>query len=129
MKPLLHNSLLLALLPLLFAPVMPALASDNAGVTAIIQRGEQWEAAIRSGDAAAVAALYAEDGRLLPPGSDFVTGHEAITFYFQAFLAAGVREIRTELVAKSEPRDRPALSDQQDRAIRLVEFRRRRTGR
>jgi ketosteroid isomerase-like protein len=41
-----------------------------------------WEAAYNEKNAAAVAAIYSEDGQLLPPGSAFVNGRAAIQEYW-----------------------------------------------
>jgi uncharacterized protein (TIGR02246 family) len=48
-------------------------------------------AAVRNGDAAAAAALYTEDGTLLPPNSDFITGRENIQTFFQAVIDGGLK--------------------------------------
>jgi uncharacterized protein (TIGR02246 family) len=48
-------------------------------------------AAVRNGDAAAAAALYTEDGKLLPTHADFVTGHGAIQGFFQAVIDGGLK--------------------------------------
>ena len=55
---------------------------------------QQFAADIDRGDAAAAAALYTEDARLLPPNSDAVVGREAIQAFFQqSLIDAGVRDI------------------------------------
>ncbi len=46
------------------------------------------------GDGAAVAELYTEDARLLPPGSDPVDGRAAIATFWQAVIDSGVAEAR-----------------------------------
>lgn len=52
----------------------------------------------KSGDAASLAALYTEDGQVLPPNSDFVTGHEAIQAFWQALMDMGIREAKLEIL-------------------------------
>lgn len=52
---------------------------------AIEARAVEWAEAVNAGDFAAVAALYAEDAIVLPPGSDAVEGRAAI----QEMMAAG----------------------------------------
>src|SRR5262245_20439945 len=42
-----------------------------------------WEAAFNKGDAAGVAALYADDARLMPPNHAFIQGREAIQEYMK----------------------------------------------
>jgi ketosteroid isomerase-like protein len=52
------------------------------------------EAFIRK-DPVAIAALYTVDGQLLPPGSDFVTGKNAIARYWQDAMKIGIRRLKT----------------------------------
>ena len=56
--------------------------------------GGEFMAAIAAGDAEALAALYTEDGMLLPPNSDFVSGTAAIQGFWQAVMDAGVAEAK-----------------------------------
>jgi uncharacterized protein (TIGR02246 family) len=66
------------------ACLMLATAPAFAQTKAMIQQlNGEWAAAFNKGDAAAVAALYAEDAYVLPAGADMVKGHKAI----QAFWA------------------------------------------
>lgn len=50
------------------------------------------------GDAAGLAALYTENGQLMPPNIDFVTGKEAIRATFQAFFDMGIKAIKLETI-------------------------------
>lgn len=63
---------------------------------AILTAEESFMAAVSRGDAAAIASCYAEDGQVLPPNSDFVTGRQAIQSVFQSFLDMGVKEMKLE---------------------------------
>jgi len=57
-----------------------------------IESGEQrWIAAFNSGDAAGVAALYAESARLLPPNAEILEGRQAIEGFVKAFVATGAK--------------------------------------
>lgn len=47
-------------------------------------------AALRRGDAAAVAALYAEDGKLLTPAAELIAGTREIEAYWRAGLDVGL---------------------------------------
>jgi uncharacterized protein (TIGR02246 family) len=67
------RSLLVLAVTLIFAA--PALAQGKA---AIQKLEDQWGAAFNKGDAAAVAAMYADDAYVLPAGSPMVHGPEAI---------------------------------------------------
>jgi uncharacterized protein (TIGR02246 family) len=53
----------------------PALAQNKATIEKL---NDVWTAAFNKGDAASVAALYAEDAYVLPPGSAMVKGRAAI---------------------------------------------------
>lgn len=53
---------------------------------------ENFMAAFASSDAEALAALYTQDGRLLPPNSDVVAGTAAIQGFWQTVMDAGVAE-------------------------------------
>lgn len=71
----------------------PALAQNKA---AIEKLNDAWTAAFNKGDAAAVAALYAEDAYVLPPGSAMVKGHAAIeAFWRQAAQQMGDAKLTT----------------------------------
>jgi uncharacterized protein (TIGR02246 family) len=47
---------------------------------------ENFMAAVGRGDAAGLAALYTENGQVLPPNGDVVTGQEAIRALWQAVM-------------------------------------------
>jgi len=80
-------------LPLLFlvavlsacAPTGSQPSSELAATTDI------WTAALNAGDVEAVAALYAEDARLLPPNAAMTQGREAVRQEFGAMVAAGLK--------------------------------------
>jgi uncharacterized protein (TIGR02246 family) len=70
-----------------------ALAQDK---TAIQKLNDAWTAAFNKGDAAGVAAMYAEDAYVLPPGSDIVKGRAAIeAFWRQAAQQLGDAKLTT----------------------------------
>ena len=58
----------------------PALAQNKATIEKL---NDVWTAAVNKGDAAAVAALYAEDAYVLPPGSAMVKGRPAIEAFWR----------------------------------------------
>lgn len=71
----------------------PALAQNKATIEKL---NDVWTAAFNKGDAAAVAALYAEDAYVLPPGSAMVKGHAAIeAFWRQAAQQMGDAKLTT----------------------------------
>ena len=59
-----------------------AASPATADEAAIRAQTTRWEKAYNGGDAKAVAALYAEDALLLPPGAPAVTGRAAILDFF-----------------------------------------------
>jgi uncharacterized protein (TIGR02246 family) len=58
----------------------PALAQSKETVQKLSNR---WAAAFNSGDAAGVAAMYAEDAYVLPPGGPMVKGRSAIEAFWK----------------------------------------------
>ena len=66
---------------ILFASA-PTLAQSKA---VIQQLDDAWAAAFNKGDSAAVAAMYAPDAYVLPPGADMIQGRDKIAaFWSQA---------------------------------------------
>ena len=59
-------------------------SADEAGIRA---QTTTWEKAYNGGDAKAVAALYADDALLLPPGASGVSGRAAILEFFTKDIA------------------------------------------
>jgi uncharacterized protein (TIGR02246 family) len=53
-------------------------------------------AALRSGDAAAASALYADDARLIAPSAELIRGRAAIEAFWRAGLDTGVSEVELE---------------------------------
>jgi uncharacterized protein (TIGR02246 family) len=66
-------------------------ADATADAAAIASVNEAWGQAYNAGDAAALAALYTEDGAVNPPGAPQVRGRAAIQEYF-ATDTAGAKE-------------------------------------
>ena len=62
----------------------PPASADEAAIRA---QTTSWEKAYNAGDAKAVAALYAEDALLLPPGASGVSGRSAILAFFTKDIA------------------------------------------
>jgi uncharacterized protein (TIGR02246 family) len=70
----------------LFASVGAVAATPDED--AIRKQSTDWAKAYNGGDAAAVAAQYADDAIFMPPGSAGVRGHAAIAAYFKKDIAA-----------------------------------------
>jgi len=67
-----------------FAHAAPPAGADEA---AIREQTTSWAKAYNGGDAKAVAALYAEDALLLPPGAPAARGRAAILAFFTKDIA------------------------------------------
>jgi uncharacterized protein (TIGR02246 family) len=65
---------------------------------AVAAANEEFMAAFNRGDAAGLAALYTENGQVLPPNSDFVTGKEAIQAFWQAVMGMGIKAAKLEII-------------------------------
>ena len=65
---------------------------------AIAAANENFMAVFSRGDAVGLAALYTENGQVLPPNSDFVTGKQAIQTFWQALFDMGIKEAKLEIV-------------------------------
>jgi uncharacterized protein (TIGR02246 family) len=85
-----HKSTVLALAGLL-ALAMPAAADEVRD--AIEQADAQFVEAYKDGDAAAIATLYTETAKVLPPDATEVTGREAIQSLWQSYLDAGLKDL------------------------------------
>ena len=64
---------------------------------AIEQAVQKFIEAFKRGDAAAVASLYAEDAKLLPPNQRTARGREAIRQFWQGVMDMGVKEADIEI--------------------------------
>ena len=81
----------------LLAPVAAYAASLDEQVKTAYSA---WDAAFNKGDPKALAALYAQDAVLLPPGQthDVLKGPAAIEKFFASLFAAGVNGHKLELI-------------------------------
>lgn len=80
----------------------PALAQTRATFQTL---SDQWAAAFNKGDIATVAAMYAEDAYVLPPGADMVKGRSAIeAFWKQTAQQVGDAKLVTVDVQRLGPR-------------------------
>ena len=93
-----HSVLRIAVAGLLALPMTTYARADDTSVIKAAQAS--WESAFAGGDgAAAAAAVFAEDARLLPPGEPMVVGREAIGKYWQGGMDAGVKDLKLGLTA------------------------------
>lgn len=80
----------------------PALPADPAAIVA--ERNAAFMAGVAAGDSASLAANYAEDAVVMPPGHAAVQGREAIGQFWQGGIAAGMTRIELaegEVIATS----------------------------
>ena len=77
------------------APPPDTTAEDSQAIKAV---SKQWVDAFNRGDAAAVAALYTEEAKRLPPNSPMIVGMESIQAFIQAALDAGAGELQATLI-------------------------------
>jgi uncharacterized protein (TIGR02246 family) len=80
----------------------PTFAQDKLTIEKL---NDAWAAAFNNRDAAAVAAMYAEDAYVLPPGADIIKGRSAIeAFWRQASQQLGDARLTTLDVLPLGPR-------------------------
>lgn len=65
---------------------------------AIIAANERFMAAFKWGDAAGLAALYTENGQILPPNDGFVTGRQAVHAFWQSVMDMGIKEAKLKVL-------------------------------
>jgi uncharacterized protein (TIGR02246 family) len=65
---------------------------------AVVDANNEWANAVRRGDAAGLATLYAEDGQLIAPSGEFVRGRREVQAYWQSRLDADVRDAELEML-------------------------------
>lgn len=98
-------TLLLTMPVLLFVSCETA-PQDSAEVRQAIEAvNTQFADAVRRGDAAAVAALYTEEARLLPPNGQTLVGSEAIQNFFQSNIDAGLSDLQLTILEVGVARD------------------------
>lgn len=82
----------------LLVPFANARAADTAdGVdeakAGIAKSNGKWEAAVKAGDAVAIAALYTSDALILPPDQAVATGRAGAEKVFGGMLKAGAKNV------------------------------------
>ena len=87
-----------ALVALALSLPLPALAqTGTADLRAQAEKMDRaWEKAYNAGDAAAVAALYTKDAKVMAPGAAPVSGTNAIQALFAAEMGQGVKDTLTQ---------------------------------
>ena len=62
--------------------------------SAIAAGNTKFMAAFQRGDAAGVAACYTDDGQLLPPNGEPMTGTDSIAAFWQGAMAMGLKDAK-----------------------------------
>jgi len=76
--------------------------------TTIKSLAENFESTFESGDTAKIAEFYTDNGMLLPAGSNFVKGKQAIKEYWQAAIDMGIKSIKLDII-EIEQHDNTAI--------------------
>lgn len=63
---------------------------------AIVAANEIFVNTFNKGDAAGLAALYTEEGQLLPPNAETMVGHQAIQAFWQGAMDMGIKSAQIE---------------------------------
>jgi ketosteroid isomerase-like protein len=90
-----QKSLLLIVLLSLLTLNVAAQANPRAAIEA---EGKKFTAALKKGDAAAVAAMYTADAQAMPPNEEIVQGRAAIQKLWQGTIDAGFRDFSFEVL-------------------------------
>jgi ketosteroid isomerase-like protein len=57
-----------------------------------------FKSVFKTGDTAAIAEFYSEEGMLLPTGSDFIRGRKDIGMYWQGAFDMGIKNINLDIL-------------------------------
>ena len=75
------------------------MTTENTDIHSAIRAAQDsFESTFGRGDAAGIANLYTENGELLPTGSDFVKGKQAIQEFWQGVLDMGIKNAKLDIV-------------------------------
>ena len=77
----------------------------NDSTDAIRAANDRFMDAFNSGDTVGLASLYTDEGQILPPGSDVVTGKVEIQGFWQALLEMGIKSAKLETLELNEYTD------------------------
>ncbi len=99
------NSCLISVVAVMLNAVvtMAVYGSDTSDAIATVN--QEFEAALGRSDAAGVAALYTQDGQLLPPKHEIVSSTQAIRAFWQGAIDRGVKGVALETTELDEHGD------------------------
>ena len=90
---------LLTLLAAFFVVAACSQAPQSADPSVITSRSEAWEAALNAKDIDALASLYTEDARVMPPNEKATIGSDAVRAAFGGMIDAGLSGTLTSVDA------------------------------
>ena len=93
--PILYLLALTLAVPFLVSCEKAAKDTTAEDIQAVKAASERWVDAFNQGDAAAIAGLYTEEAKLLPPNSSIVVGREGIQAVLQGFFDAGAGDYQS----------------------------------
>jgi ketosteroid isomerase-like protein len=83
---------------LLVAALTANVAAQANHRAAIEQEAKKFSAALKKGDAAALAAMYSTDAKAMPPNEEMAQGRAAIQKVWQGAIDAGIRDLKLEVL-------------------------------
>lgn len=81
---------LITILPLVLMIAACSQTTSSGDGPAFTSRSGEWAAAMNAKDVDAIAALYRDDARVLPPNGEATTGRDAVRAEFGAMIDAGL---------------------------------------
>ena len=96
---------LLAAMVLGLTSIGTVLAGGYTTEEAVRMLNAKWDESFNKGDAVAVAALYAEDGRVVTGDGNVVDGQAEIQTLFQGFIDSGATNHKLEMIDVKESGD------------------------
>ena len=94
------NAMILVLIIVLFFSIQCTTNQEDPAklLEEITAANKVFMETFREGDAAVMASLYTEDGKVLPPNAGIIEGKEAMQAFWQAVMDMGVKEAVLEIV-------------------------------
>ncbi len=75
------------------------MATQTIDINSDIRKADDaFQTNFKQGNAAGIAELYTENAMLLPPGSDFVKGKEAIRDFWKRVMDLGIKEAELNIL-------------------------------
>ena len=72
---------------------------------AIMAANDRFMDAFSNGDTEGVASLYTDEGQILPPGNDVITGKVGVQKFWQALVEMGIKSAKLETLELNEYTD------------------------